>query len=370
MTFQIDRRYFRYFDWVGFSLLFILSLLGVMFVYSATYRPEAPYSQFFKKQLFGMVGGLIIYLIFCGVDYRKLCRWGYFIYFGVMVLLLFTMVKGHSAMGGTRWIDLFFFKVQPSELAKLFFPSFIAYYFETERESGVYKFREFLPALGVLGVSSLLILKQPDLGTAIILLGSGILLLWLAGMPRWFFVVCAIGGLITAPILWNSLKEYQQKRILVFLGYGEMRKERYQIEQSKIAIGSGGMFGKGFLQGTQNKYLFLPESRTDFIFAVLAEEWGFVGALMLLLIYIFLFARLFWRIGTIHSLFAQLLAAGLVIPLALSTIINIAMVSGLLPIVGIPLPFMSYGVSHLWTSYASLGWVNGIIMTQRYTGQS
>jgi rod shape determining protein RodA len=364
----IDRRYFRYFDWVGFSLLFVLSLIGVMFVYSATYRPEQPYSLFFKKQLVGICGGLIIYLVFCAVDYRTLCRFGYFIYFGVMVLLLFTMIKGHIGMGAKRWVDLGFFKVQPSELAKLLFPSFIAYYFETERESGVYKFKEFIPALIILGISALLILKQPDLGTAIILLASGVLLLWLAGMPRWFFIVAAIVGLVTAPIAWGALKEYQRKRVMVFLGYGDMRAERYQIEQSKIAIGSGGLLGKGFLRGTQNKYLFLPESRTDFIFSVVAEEMGFVGALILLAIYMLIFVRIFWRIGTIHSLFAQLLAAGLVIPLALSTIINIGMVSGLLPIVGIPLPFMSYGISHLWTSYASLGWINGIIMTQRYSG--
>ncbi len=367
--FLIDRRYFRYFDWVSFGLTIAISLLGLLFVFSATYKPEQPYSLFFKKQLFGVCSGLFIYFFFCFVDYRRLCRIGYFIYFSVILLLLFTMIKGHIGMGAKRWIDLFIFKFQPSELAKLFFPAFIAHYFETERESGVYKFRDFVPALFVLAFSTLLILKQPDLGTAIILFGSGLILVWLAGMPRLFFIASLAVFLISAPITWKSLKDYQKKRVLVFLGYGSNRQERYQIEQSKIAVGSGGITGKGFLQGTQNKYMFLPESRTDFIFSVLAEEWGFLGTFSILLLFLLLFLRLFFMTTTITNIFARLLATGLIIHIVISTIINICMVIGLLPIVGIPLPLMSYGISHLWTTYASLGWINGIGIARFYVGK-
>lgn len=365
----IDRRYIRYFDWISFGLIIIISTLGLLFVYSATYKPEQPYSLFFKKQLFGVGSGLIIYLTFCFIDYRRLCRIGYFIYFGVMALLLLTMIKGHSGMGAKRWIDIGLIKFQPSELAKLFFPSFIAYYFETERESGLFSLKDFMPALAVLMVSALLILKQPDLGTALIILAAGATLIFLAGMPRKFFFLALFLGITTAPILWKSLKEYQRNRIMVFMGYGDTRQERYQIEQSKIAIGSGGLAGKGFLHGTQNKYLFLPESRTDFIFSVLAEEWGFVGTVTLLLLYMLLFMRMFFVITTIQNFFAQILATGLMIHVVVSTLINIGMVSGLLPIVGIPLPLMSYGISHLWTTLASLGWFNGIAIARFYLGE-
>jgi rod shape determining protein RodA len=367
--FSIDRRYFRYFDWVSFSLTLIISLLGLVFVFSATYKPEQPYSVFFKKQIFGVISGFVIYFVFCFIDYRRLCRLGYFVYFAVIALLLFTMIKGHIGMGAKRWIDLVIFKFQPSELAKLFFPAFIAHYFETERESGVYRFKDFIPALCILGLSTLLILKQPDLGTAIILLGAGIILIWMAGIPRKFFIISFLVFLISAPITWRSLKDYQKKRVLVFLGYGDNRNERYQIEQSKIAIGSGGITGKGFLEGTQNKYMFLPESRTDFIFSVLAEEWGFIGTSFTLILFLSLFLRLFFMVTTIHNLFARLLALGLIAHIVLSTIINICMVIGLMPIVGIPLPLMSYGISHLWTTYASLGWINGIGISRFYVGK-
>jgi rod shape determining protein RodA len=366
----IDRRYFRYFDWFSFSLILVLCAIGLLAVFSATYKPEQPYSSFFKKQLFGVYSGLIIYLIFCIIDYKRLCRVGYFIYFGVMVLLLFTMIKGHIGMGAKRWIDVAFFKFQPSELAKLFFPSFIAYYFETEKDSGVYRFKEFIPALIVLGISFILILKQPDLGTALILLISGITLIWVAGMPRKFFIISGLLIVLTAPITWRSLKEYQKKRVFVFLGYGDTKKERYQIEQSKISIGSGGFFGKGFLAGTQNKYLFLPEGRTDFIFSVIAEEFGFVGTMCIIVLYLILFIRLFLVVSTFTNLFAQLLALGLILHVVISTIINISMVIGLMPVVGIPLPFLSYGISHLWTTFASLGWINGIAIANRYSGKS
>ncbi len=365
-----DKRYFRYFDWISFSLIVSLTLIGLLFVYSATYRPEQHYSTFFKKQLFGFASGLIIYFIFCWVDYRRLCRIGYFIYFVIMGLLLFTMIKGHMGMGAKRWIDLAFFRFQPSELAKLFFPAFIAYYFETEKKAGVYNFIEFIPVLVVLGISFILVLKQPDLGTGLLLLFNGLILLWLIGMPRKFFVILGLISIIGAPVMWKSLKEYQRKRVMVFLGYGDALHERYHLEQSKIAIGSGGIAGKGFLKGTQNKYMFLPESRTDFIFSVVCEEWGFIGALLVITLFLLLFIRLFLMISTLNTVFAQILATGLVLNVALAAVINMGMASGLLPIVGIPLPFLSYGLTHIWSTFAGLGWVNGILIARQYQGQA
>jgi len=367
--FLIDRRYFRYFDWIGFLLMLLIAGLGLLFVFSATYKPELPYSKFFKMQLFGIISGLLIYFICSTQDYRYLMRWGYFLYFGVLGLLVFTIIKGSWAMGGQRWIDLGIIKVQPSELAKLLFPAFTAYYFQTQRDNFEHKFKDFIPPLIILGISALLIRKQPDLGTALILSFSGLFMFWFAGINKKFFIGLLLTSLIAAPLIWNVLlKPYQKKRIEVFLGEGDMRKERYQIEQSKIAIGSGGFFGKGYLQGTQNKLHFLPESRTDFIFSVLCEEWGFLGALLVLSLYTLLFLHFFVIIKTITSPYAQLLAFGLVIHIILSALVNLGMVMGLLPIVGIPLPLFSYGVASLWITFASLGWFNNIAIRRFYIG--
>jgi len=346
--------------------MLILACIGLTFIFSATYKPEQPYSIFFKKQLFGVISGLIIYILFCAIDYRTLMRWGYFIYFGVIALLIFTIIKGSIGMGGQRWIDLAFVRFQPSELAKLFFPAFTAYYLYTQEDTICPPFRDFVPILLTMVVSFLLIRKQPDLGTALIVLITGMIMIWLAGITRWFFIILALTCLISAPILWHTLKDYQKQRIFVFLGYGNSQKERYQIEQSKIAIGSGGLSGKGFLQGTQNKLNFLPESRTDFIFSVIAEELGFVGTLSIILLFIILFWRFFVIILSIKTPIVQLLAIGIILHIIISTIINIGMVIGLLPVVGIPLPLISYGLSNLWVVFASLGWFNGIAMRRFY----
>lgn len=367
--FLIDRRYFRYFDWVSFFLVAILTAIGLFFVFSATYRPDAPYSIFFKKQAFGIASGFLIYLICSATDFRALMRWGYFAYFGVIFLLIFTIIKGSLAMGGQRWIDLGFFKIQPSELTKLLFPAYASYYFYTEKDTLNFSFAQFLPVLTVLGISFLLILKQPDLGTGLVLLFSGLIIIWFAGMNRLFFIYGLAFILITAPLSWHCLKAYQQQRVLVFLGYGDSKKERYQIEQSQIAIGSGGITGKGLLKGTQNKLQFLPESRTDFIFSVIAEETGFLGAMLILILFAILFFQCAWIIVTIKSPFVQLLALGLVLPIIISTFINIGMVMGLVPAVGIPLPFISYGLSNLWVNFASLGWFNAIAIRRFYWGE-
>lgn len=357
---RIDRRYLICFDWVSFFLIIALSFIGLLTVLSATYYPGTPFSLYYKKQLFGIVSGIGIYCLCCFIDYRAGERWGYFLYFGTLFLLMLTFITGSIAKGGQRWISLGFFKFQPSELAKIFFAPFVSYYLATEKSR--YTFSTFAPILGILAFSTILIQKQPDLGTALVLLFSGMTFLWLAGLSKKFFIASAIAALICTPIAWNMLKPYQKQRVMVFLGEGDQKKERYQIEQSMIAIGSGGIIGKGYLKGTQTKLNFLPEGRTDCIFSVFCEEWGFLGALILLSLYFALFYRTFKRILSFKNFYAQLLASGLLLPLLVSTIINLCMVMGLLPIVGIPLPFMTYGMSHLWMSYINLGLVQSIIM--------
>ncbi|MFH1644138.1 MAG: rod shape-determining protein RodA [bacterium] len=366
----IDRRYFRYFDWISFSITILLLSFGLLFVFSSTYTPEKPFSIFFKKQLFGAITGLFIYLFFSFKDLRNLSRFGFFLYFFILVLLTYTYLAGFVGMGAKRWLSLYFFKFQPSELVKLFLPSFLAFYF-LEQDLPKYhkkfnpKSKDFLFPAIILFISFLLIFKQPDLGTALIILFTGLILFRVIGLKNKFFFILILSCAISTPIIWKILKPYHQKRILVLLGGGEAQKDRYQIEQSKIAIGSGGIFGKGVLKGTQNKLAFLPENHTDFIFSVICEEWGFVGAIFILLLFFLLFTRITLIILQIKNLFDQIIAVGLLTHLILSVVINIGMTVGILPIVGIPLPLFSYGITHLWICMASLGWINNIAI-RRY----
>ncbi len=347
--------------WPNLLITVIISLIGLLFIFSSTHIVGQSFPIFFRKQIFGIVSGFALYTFFYFKDYRSLCRWGYFTYFIIIALLLFTIVKGSIGMGAQRWINLGLFKFQPSEMARLFLPAFITYFLYTEEESGSFRFSSFWIILLILGFSCLLILKQPDLGTALIIGFSGLIMLWYAGIGKRFFMISLVMVGISAPVLYSCLKPYQKKRIEVFLGAGDIKKERYQIEQSKIAIGSGGFLGKGLFKGTQTQLAFLPESRTDFIFSVLCEEWGFIGALFVLLLYAILIIRILIGIMYLTSFFAQLLAIGLLSPILLAILINTGMVTGMLPIVGIPLPLMSYGLTHTWITLASLGWINGIL---------
>jgi len=363
----IDRRYLNCFDWTSFFLIAGIASLGLIFVFSATYKLDLPYSIFFKKQLLGIISGFGIYLLCCLIDYRRAILWGYTGYIAIIVLLVLTMLKGSvGGWGGQRWIDIAFIRIQPSELAKFFYPAFVTYFCCIKKDLIDGTIKDYLPLLIPLFITSLLVLKQPDLGTAIVLMTSGLAMLWLAGLSNKFFLYGFCFCLLATPLLWATLKPFQKQRIAVYLGSGTTTKERYQIEQARIAIGSGGLTGKGFLQGTQNCFHFIPAGRTDFIFAVLCEEMGFMGALLLIVLYLLLFMRLCWIIQTLRPREPRLFAAGLMLPILISAIINIGMVLGLLPIVGIPLPLMSYGISQTWTTFASLGLFNSVAIRRIY----
>ena len=264
-------------------------------------------------------------------------------------------------MGAKRWIPLFFIKGQPSELVKLFLPSFIAVYFATQKGK-----RNFLFPLIMQAIACLLILKQPDLGTAVLIFSSGIILLWFIGINKKFLLAIGLISFLGAPFFWKALHPYQQKRILVLLGYGNSKKERYQIEQSKIAIGSGGLFGTGLLKGTQNKLAFLPENHTDFMFSVICEEWGFAGATLVIILFLLLFLRLLFVTFILEDITMQIISLGLTIHIMLAVCINIGMVTGILPTVGISLPLFSCGISNLWVTLGSLGWLNNISIRRFY----
>lgn len=349
-------------DLINLFLILAISSIGLIFVYSSTHTATHSYPIFFKKQLLGLFSGLALYLKLSNTDYRHLTRQGYFLYLLTIGLLILTIVKGSIGMGAKRWINLGILKFQPSELAKLFLPAYIVGALDGQLTNQQLQIK-FYQILTVLLVSTLLIIKQPDLGTGIVVLATGLMMLWLASNRNHLFKYLLVILIISAPIAWRFLHGYQKKRIEVFLGFGDYSKEAYHIQQSKIAIGSGQIWGKGFLAGTQNKLSFLPEGRTDFIFAVICEELGLVGAILVLLLYLCLFLRLLYQIPIIPAVLVQILGLGLLAHIVISTIINICMVMGLLPVVGIPLPLMSYGISNLWITLASLGWLQGIIFS-------
>ena len=356
----------RTFDFITFFLMLFLASCGLLFIFSSTYTPEKQFSYFFIKQLFGVTTGIVIYFLCLIPDYRTIIRWGSAAYFGIIILLIFTLIKGSIGMGAKRWVNLFFFKLQPSELTKFLLPAYIVNYLHTRKKMILHSFGLFIPLLAMLSISFILIRKQPDLGTALIVLFSGLILCWLAGLHKKFFLYTITLVLLTTPILWTfALRDYQKNRILVFLGQGDHKKEGYQIEQATIAIGSGGLLGKGLFNGTQNTLRFLPESRTDFIFAVLCEELGLAGAFIIIMCYIMLFCRALLLIMGIKDMYAQLFATGLLLHILLATIINIGMVLGIMPVVGIPLPLMSYGLSNLWITFACLGVFQNIIVRCR-----
>lgn len=362
---MIDRRYLRYFDWTSFFLILSLLGIGLLFVFSATSKESIPLSPFFKKQLFGALSGIVIYFIFSFFELHTLCRWSYFGYFLILGLLAYTIVGGWMGMGAKRWISLYFITFQPAETVKLVLPLAFAFYFNEQKTSSYEEilhppFKHFVLPLLLLGASFLFILKQPDLGTALVILFSGLIVFWVVHIPKKFFIIGLLCAFIGAPAIWKALKPYQQHRILVLLGYGDSKNERYQVEQSKIAIGSGGVWGKGLMKGTQNRLSFLPEARTDFIFSVVCEEWGFAGALLVIILFTLLFGRLVFITLQLPTLLEQVVAIGLLAPIILATIINIGMVTGILPIVGIPLPLFTYGITHLWITFASLGVINNV----------
>ena len=332
-------------DYILLGSLLILSILSVLTMYS-TDGGEVLFhtkSHFLKLIIFFP---MMIALSFININYWH--KSGYLFYVIILGLLVWVSLYGIKASGSRRWIDLYFINLQPSELMKIAIILCLAKYFHRIRVSHANNFFTILISLVIIILPTILVIAQPDLGTSILIASSGLIILWLSGLKIKYFVYSFILFLISLPFAISFLKPYQKLRILTFidpdrdpLGAG------YQIIQSKIAIGSGGLTGKGFLKGTQSYLEFLPEKHTDFIFTLFSEEFGFLGSILLLLIYTIIIFRII-RIGfKSRSFFATLFCFGYAFAIFLYVIINMSMVLGLLPIVGSPLPIMSYGGSSL-----------------------
>lgn len=360
---RIDRRLLSHFEWPLLGIVVTLTALGLATILSATYSPTRPVSPYFLRQLAWTGLGMgVLGLTLC-FDYRLLRRWWPAVYGASVLLLALVPLVGTSAGGATRWLRVGPLVIQPSEPARVAIVIALAGHLCDRLVEGPLSLRCLATPCLLIAIPALLILEQPDLGTTIAFgLGAATVLL-LAGLPlRWV----AAGALVAAaamPFVWPRLEPYQQRRILTFLNpEADPLGSGYHVIQSKVAIGSGGWAGRGFLQGTQNQLNFLPEQHTDFIFAVFAEEWGFLGALSLLALYGLLFARMFVIASRSKDDFGALLVGGLSAGIFWQVLINIGMTTGILPVVGITLPFLSYGGSSLLALLTSCGLIMNVSM--------
>ncbi|QPJ61916.1 MAG: rod shape-determining protein RodA [Candidatus Nitronauta litoralis] len=354
---MFERRGAFHFNWWYLALILTISIMGVVMVYSANHgRPEPFFQNLYIRQIYWLLCSLVALIVAVLIDYRLLSRYAYLIYFLTLAALILVLFFGTTVSGSRRWLQLGPVNLQISELAKLSMVIVLAKYFETVKPSGQYEFKDlFLPAVFT-GAMGWLIYKQPDLGTAMII--AAIFFIFVIAVelkPSTLYKLIGICTVLT-PMGWFFLKDYQKARIMTFLNQ-EMDPlgAGYQTIQSKIAIGSGGFWGKGLLAGTQSRLNFLPEKHTDFIFSVFAEETGFFGVAVLLTLFLILILKglnIAYRAADRFGLF---MAIGITGYLSLYIIYNLGMTIGIFPITGIPLPLFSYGGSSLLTTFFALG---------------
>lgn len=331
----------------------ILAAIGIVMLYSAANGNWSPWAI---NQLIRFGMGFAVMIVLALTDIKLLLRYAYVFYFITLILLVVVEVAGHTGMGATRWINLGFIKLQPSEFMKIAMVLVLARYFHTSSLQSIESVRGIIPPLLMAIFPAFLIVLQPDLGTALMLIFTTAAMFFVVGVQIWKFVVVFIGGLITIPFAWHFLHDYQQNRVLTFLNpERDPLGAGYHIIQSKIALGSGGVIGKGFLKGSQSHLNFLPEKHTDFIFTMLSEEFGLVGAVLVVILNILILAYSYSFALKSTSYFGKLLAIGLATNYFMYVFINIAMVLGLLPVVGIPLPLISYGGTVMLSIMASFG---------------
>jgi rod shape determining protein RodA len=344
--------------WLFVLLLCVTGGVGVGMLYSAAGGSFTPWAI---RQFVRLTVCLALMLAIAMTDIRLWLRHAYLIYVATFGLLVAVEIAGSIGMGARRWIDLGIINLQPSELMKIALVLALARYFHGCSTEDVRRLGRLIVPLVIVTAPVALVLRQPDLGTGLMLLMGGGALFFAAGVPLWTFAAVLIAGLIAAPITWQMLHGYQQQRVLTFLNpEADPLGTGYHIIQSKIALGAGGIFGKGFLQGTQSHLNFLPEKQTDFIFTMLAEEFGLVGGLVLLATYALIVGYGFAIALSAKNQFGRLLATGVTTTFFLYLFINIAMVMGLIPVVGVPLPLVSYGGTAMMALMLGFGLVMSV----------
>ena len=354
---------FKNFDYILLACILLLGFISLTTMYST----DGGKILFHTKSHFTkMVVFTIMMLIFSFINIKFWFSIGYFSYLGVVGLLFWTYLFGITSSGSQRWIDLYFINLQPSELMKIFIILCLSKYFHRMRIERVNSIYTILTSLIIIILPMGLVIVQPDLGTSLLIAISGIAVLWFAGINHKYFIYTMLGFVISLPFIIAFLKPYQKLRVLTFLNPDrDPLGAGYQIIQSKIAVGSGGIFGKGFLKGTQSYLEFLPEKHTDFIFTLFSEEFGFVGSFILLLIYAIIIYRIVAIGASSRSYFGKIFCYSFGAAIFVYIAINMSMVLGLLPIVGSPLPIMSYGGSSMLATMIGFG----IVMSAKVHNQ-
>lgn len=327
--------------------------LGLLALYSAAGGAVSPWAS---KQFMRFLMGFALMVTVALIDIRVWRTYSYALYFVSLILLVFVELKGHIGMGAQRWIDLGVFHLQPSEVMKITLIMALAHYFHDKSTLEISRFQTYILPLILIALPCALVMRQPDLGTMLILAATGAVMIFMAGIQMWR-VLTALGvGAAALPILWFNMHAYQKKRVMTFLNpENDPLGTGYHIMQSKISIGSGGFWGKGFLQGTQSQLQFLPEKQTDFIFAHFCEEFGVFGGGGLILLYGALIVTAVKMIFECKSYYARLYGIGFTSLFFFYIFINIGMVMGMLPVVGVPLPFMSYGGTSMMSLLVGFG---------------
>ncbi|MBL6596491.1 MAG: rod shape-determining protein RodA [Candidatus Puniceispirillum sp.] len=340
----------------------VLVMMGSLALYSASQGSWHPWAgRHAVRATIGMA--LVVGIAF--VDFSFIKRMSYVFLAAAILLLLAVMIIG-AGQGVSRWISLGGMNLQPSELTKIAVILALARYFGSQSHDRMRSFIWYLPSFAIIGIPFALIMKQPDLGTALMLLFGGLAVVFSAGLP-WRYVFSSIAAVLAAvPLLWMQLHAYQKTRVMTFLNpESDLLGAGYQITQSKIALGSGGIFGKGFLMGSQSQLNYLPEKQTDFVFTMIGEEFGFAGNVFILLIYLLLTISILRISYRVKSRFAQLTCVGIGMMVFFYMFVNVAMVTGLLPVVGAPLPLISYGGTSMLTVFIGFGIVASAIVHDR-----
>ena len=341
-------------NWLLIALICCVAAVGCAALYSAAGGNLDPWaSRHLSRFIVGFIGMIIIALI----DIKWWYRLSWF-FFGIgMVLLAIVEIKGHVGMGAQRWIDLGFIKLQPSEVMKIAVVMALARYFHASTLEDMRRIRFMIIPAMIIVAPVALVLLQPDLGTSLMITMAGVSMFFMAGASIWLFIAGAVIVCASIPLAWQFfLHDYQKARVMTFLDpESDPLGAGYHITQSKIALGSGGVEGKGFLQGTQSNLNFLPEKQTDFIFTLWAEEWGLFGGLALLLLFGLIFIYGIWIAVRARQNYSRFLVLGLMVNFSLYVFINIAMVMGLIPVVGAPLPLISYGGTSMLSAMIGFG---------------
>lgn len=364
---MLNRRLLKNLDFTLIFTVMAIVMTSLIIIGSATHinTPSDDRYWYVQRQgIFALMNCIVIFLML-NFDYRSLSRYANLLYGINLVMLLAVMFVGQSALGAQRWIQIGPISLQPSEFSKIIMIVALANLLD-KRSGRLNTLRDIIPVFLYVGIPFLLVMKQPDLGTALVFMAILFGMIYIAGISSRLLMMIIGAGLAFMPVFWHFLKDYQKMRLTVFIDPNvDPLGSGYHIIQSKIAIGSGMLFGKGLFGGTQSQLNFLPENHTDFIFAVIGEELGFIGAALILGLYFLLLYRGIKIAGLARDNFGTLLATGITSMFTFHVLVNVGMTAGIMPVTGIPLPLMSYGVSALTTNLLSVGILLNIYMRRQ-----